>query len=153
MVNKLNEEQKDKILKILKEIRNCSLSTCSNGEPHTTLVQFSITSELKCIILSKNTRKKINNIKNNNNIWLTFDATDSSGMPKVIYIKGKAELEILNQRIFDEFLSYHGEMTRKIYEQLTAGGLEKFTRIFIKPEKVLTAGIFGNVVDTISFIV
>jgi len=48
----MNENQKKKIHKILSGITFCALSTCSNGEPHTTIVQPSITDELDCILLS-----------------------------------------------------------------------------------------------------
>jgi nitroimidazol reductase NimA-like FMN-containing flavoprotein (pyridoxamine 5'-phosphate oxidase superfamily) len=148
---KINDEEKEKIYKILSRITFCSLSTCSNGQPHTTIVQHSITSDLNCIILAKNRRKKISNIKQNNKVWLTFDATGSFKIPKAIYIKGKAELEPLNQESFEEFLSYHGVITKKIYKKLTAEGLEYSTRILIKPEKIITIGIFGKLDDTVSF--
>ena len=110
----MNEKQMNEIRKILSGVTFCALSTCSDGEPHTTMVQPSVTAELNIIILSKNTRKKIKNIKQNNRVWLTFDASGSFKIPKVIYIKGKAELELLNQKTFDEFLSYHGMITKKI---------------------------------------
>lgn len=35
---KINDEEKEKIRKILSGITFCSLSTCSNGQPHTTIV-------------------------------------------------------------------------------------------------------------------
>ena len=147
----MNTEQKNKIWKLLSGITFCALSTCSNGEPHTTMVQPSVTSELNFIILSKNTRKKISNIKQNNHVWLTFDATGALKIPKVVYIKGTAELEPLNQTTFDEFLSYHGFITKKILKKLTAEGLENSTRIIIKPEKIITVGIFGKLEESISF--
>ncbi|MFX0138930.1 MAG: pyridoxamine 5'-phosphate oxidase family protein [Promethearchaeota archaeon] len=153
MLYEMNEEQKRKIWKVLSGINFCALSTCSDGEPHTTMVQPSVTSELNFIILSKDTRKKISNIKQNNHVWLTFDATGLFKIPKVVYIKGKAELEQLNQTTFNEFLSYHGWITKKIYKNLTAEGFEHMRRIYIKPEKIITVGIFGKLEDTISFIV
>lgn len=82
---------------------------------------------------------------------MTFDATSSFKIPKAIYIKGKAELELLTQESFEDFLSYHGMITKKIYKKLTAEGLEHSTRIFIRPEKIITIGIFGKLDDTISF--
>ncbi|MFX1379680.1 MAG: pyridoxamine 5'-phosphate oxidase family protein [Promethearchaeota archaeon] len=151
MEKKIDEEHQEKIRKVLRGITFCALSTCSNGEPHTTIVQPSITTDLTCIILAKNTRKKISNLQQNNKVWLTFDATGSFKIPKAIYIKGKAELSILTQESLDEFLSYHGMVTKKIYKKLTAEGLEKSTRIFIKPDKIITIGIFGKLEDTISF--
>ncbi|MFW9866357.1 MAG: hypothetical protein ACFFEN_09710 [Candidatus Thorarchaeota archaeon] len=51
----MNEDQKRKIHKILTKVTFCALSTCCNGEPQTTLVQPSITTENSIIILSKNT--------------------------------------------------------------------------------------------------
>ncbi|MFW9877101.1 MAG: pyridoxamine 5'-phosphate oxidase family protein [Candidatus Thorarchaeota archaeon] len=147
----MKAEQKKKIWKLLKGIKFCALSTCSNGQPHTTMVQPSITHELDFIILSKNTTKKINNIKQNNRVWLTFDAAGLFKIPKVVYIRGKAELTQLNQYGFEEFLSYHGWLTKKIYNKLTAEGLDPFRRIIIKPEKIITIGVFGKFEDPISF--
>jgi hypothetical protein len=147
----MNEDQKRKIHKILTKVTFCALSTCCNGEPQTTLVQPSITTENNIIILSKNTRKKISNIKQNKQVWLTFDATSLFKIPKVIYIKGKAELEILTRETFEDFLSYHGWITKKIYKKLTAEGLEHSTRIIVKPEKIITSGIFDKLEETISF--
>lgn len=149
----MNEEQKRKIWKLLSGVTFCALSTCSNGEPQTTIVQPSVTPDLKIIILAKNTRKKISNIKQNNRVWLTFDAKGMFKIPKAIYIKGKAELEPLSQNSFEEFLSYHGWVTKKIYKKLTEEGFEHSTRIIIKPEKIITIGIFGKLEDTISFTV
>lgn len=149
----MNEEQKRKIWKLLSGIMFCSLSTCSNGEPQTTIVQPSVTPELSIIILAKNTRKKISNIKQNNRVWLTFDASGIFKIPKAIYIKGKAELEPLNQTGFEDFLSYHGWVTKRIYKKLTAEGFEHSMKIIIKPEKITTIGIFGKLEDIISFTV
>ena len=147
----MNEEEKNKIHKILAGVTFCALSTCSGGEPQTTIVQPSVTSELQIIVIAKNTRKKIRNIKQNNNVWLTFDATSALKIPKAVYVKGKAELETLTQASLDEFLSYHGAITKKIYKKLTADGLEHSVRILIKPEKFITLGIFGKDLEPISF--
>jgi hypothetical protein len=115
------------------------------------MVQASITPNLECIILAKNSRKKIYNIQQNNKVWLTFDATGLFRIPKVIYIKGKAVLEPLTQESFEDFLSYHGIITKLIYRRLTVEGLEDSTKITVKPEKVLTVGIFGKAQDIIFF--
>jgi uncharacterized pyridoxamine 5'-phosphate oxidase family protein len=147
----MNVEQMKKIRKLLKGIKFCALSTCSNGQPQTTMVQPSTTSKFNFIILSKNTTKKISNIKQNNNVWLTFDASGLLKIPKVVYIQGKAELKPLTQSTYEEFLSYHGWLTKKIYNKLTMDGFDSFTRIIIKPEKVITIGVFGKFEDTISF--
>ena len=99
MTDKINEDQKSKLKKVLSGVTFCSISTCSEGVPHTTMVQPSVTSELNVVILAKKTRKKITNIQQNNQVWLTFDATGLLKIPKVVYVKGKAELEPLNQEI------------------------------------------------------
>ena len=151
MTDKLTEVQKRKVKKILSGVTFCALSTCSGGEPHTTLVQPSVTSELDVVILAKNTRKKIANIKQNDRVWLTFDATGLFKIPKAIYVKGKAELGSLNQSTSEEFLSYHGWITKKIYKKLTNEGFEHSTRIIIKPEKIITNGIFDKLENTVSF--
>lgn len=147
----MNSEQKKKLWKLLSGVKFCTLSTCSNGQPHSTMVQPSITSEFNIITLSKNTTKKVSNIKQNNNVWLTFDAAGLFKIPKVVYIQGKAELESLTQSTFEQFLSYHGWLTKKIYNKLAAEGFDSFTRIIIKPKKIITIGIFGKFEDTISF--
>jgi uncharacterized pyridoxamine 5'-phosphate oxidase family protein len=149
----MDEEKKNKINKILAGVTFCALSTCASGEPQTTIVQPSVTSDLHIIVIAKNTRKKIRNIKQNNSVWLTFDATGTFKIPKAIYIKGKAELETLTQAYLDEFLSYHGAITKKIYKKLTAEGLEHSIRIFIKPEKIITLGIFDKDLEPVSFTV
>lgn len=150
-IKKINETQRKKILKVLRRTTFCALSTSFNDEPHTTIVQPSITSELDIIVLSNKKRKKIRNIQQNNKVWLTFDAAGILKIPKVIYIKGKAELETLNQETFESFLSYHGWITKKIYKKLTAEGLDNSMRIVIKPEEILTIGIFDKLENTISF--
>ncbi len=66
-------------------------------------------------------------------------------------MKGKAELGPLNQENFEEFLSYHGWITKKIYKKLTAEGFEQSTRIIIKPEKIITIGIFDKLDNAVSF--
>ncbi|MFX1288445.1 MAG: pyridoxamine 5'-phosphate oxidase family protein [Promethearchaeota archaeon] len=148
----MNEDQKNTLKKVLTGVTFCSLSTCSEGDPHTTMVQPSVTSELSVIILAKKTRKKIANIQQNSRVWLTFDATGLFKIPKVVYMKGIAKLEPLTQDSFDDFLSYHGWITKKILKKLTSEGLDKSTRIIVKPEKIITNGIFGKLDDTISFI-
>ncbi|NHJ21847.1 MAG: pyridoxamine 5'-phosphate oxidase family protein [Candidatus Lokiarchaeota archaeon] len=152
MDERLNEDQKRKLKKVLSGVTFCSLSTCHEGDPHTTMVQPSVTSELDVIILAKKTRKKIANIKQNNRIWLTFDASGFFKIPKVVYMKGVAKLEPLTQESFDEFLSYHGWITKKILKKLTSEGLHTSTRIIVKPDKIITYGVFGKIEDTVSFI-
>lgn len=61
----MDGEPKHHIWKVLSDVSFCSLSTCSDGEPHTTIVQAAVTSELDIIILTKKTMKKIDNIKKN----------------------------------------------------------------------------------------
>ena len=147
----MNKVQMRKIRKVLSRVTFCAISTCSGGEPHTTIVQPSITSELDVIILTKKTRKKIANIKQNDRVWLTFDATGFFKIPKAIYIKGKAELDSLNEEKFEEFLSYHGWITKKILTKLTEEGFEQSNRIIIKPEKIITFGVFGKLDNAVSF--
>lgn len=151
ILKKMNEEERKKIHKTLSGVTFCAFSTCSNSEPHTTIVQPSVTSDLTVIILAKKTRKKIKNIKQNSHVWLTFDATGLLKIPKVIYIKGKADLKPLDQQSLDDFLSYHGWVTKKIYKKLTSEGLEHSVRIIVKPEKIFTSGIFAKLEETISF--
>ncbi|MHA2394911.1 MAG: pyridoxamine 5'-phosphate oxidase family protein [Promethearchaeota archaeon] len=143
--------QKKTLWKVLSGVTFCALSTCSDGEPHTTIVQPTVTSELDIIILAKKTTKKIDNIKKNDRVWLTFDAAGFFKIPKAIYVKGRAELDSLNQENFEEFLSYHGWITKKIYKKLTAEGFEESIRIIIKPEKIITIGIFDKLDNAISF--
>ena len=147
----MDEDQKKKIRKVTSGVTFCMLSTCSEGEPHTTIVQHTVTPELDIIIITKKTRKKISNIKQNDRVWLTFDATGLFKIPKAIYVKGKAELSPLNQENFEEFLSYHGWITKKIYKKLTAEGFELSTRVVIKPEKIITIGIFDKLDNAVSF--
>ena len=151
MSEKMDEAQKERVRKVISGIMFCTLSTCSEGEPHTTIVQHTLTSEFDIIIIAKKTRKKISNIKQNDRVWLTFDATGSFKIPKAIYVEGKAKLSTLNQENFDEFLSYHEMITKKIYKKLTAEGFEHSTRIVIKPEKIITIGIFDKLDNAVSF--
>jgi hypothetical protein len=102
--------------------------------------------------LAKNSRKKIRNIRKNNKVWLTFDATGMFKIPKVIYIEGRAELEPLTQTSFEEFLSYHVMITKMVYKKLIVEGLEGSMRILVKPEKIMTVGIYGKAQDVVSFI-
>ncbi|MFX0064397.1 MAG: pyridoxamine 5'-phosphate oxidase family protein [Candidatus Hermodarchaeota archaeon] len=148
----MNKHQKEKIWKLLKSITYCSLSTCFNGVPHTTVVQPAITPDWKFIILAKNTRTKVRNLKHNNRVWLTFDATSMFKIPRVVYVKGEAKLDSLNQRSFEEFVSYHGWITKKIIRRLASGKLEQSTRIIVIPEKFITVGLFAHPEETVSFI-
>ena len=83
---------------------------------------------------------------------LTFDATGLFKIPKVVYMKGTAKLEPLTQDSFEDFLSYHGWITKKILKKLTSEGLDNSTRIIVKPEKIITNGIFGKLEDSVSFV-
>lgn len=152
MDERMNEDQKRKLKKVLSGVTFCSLSTCLEGDPHTTMVQPSVTSELDVIILAKKTRRKIANIQQNNRVWLTFDAAGFFKIPKVVYIKGVAKLEPLTQDSFDDFLSYHGWITKKILKKLTSEGFDTSTRIVVKPEKIISYGVFGKFEDSVSFI-
>lgn len=147
----MDGDQKNHLKKLLSGVTFCALSTCSNGEPHTTIVQPSVTSELDIIILAKKNTKKIDNIKKNDRVWLTFDAAGLFKIPKAIYVKGRAKLDSLNQENFEEFLTYHGWITKKIYKKLTAEGFEESIRIIIKPERIITIGIFDKLDNAISF--
>jgi hypothetical protein len=147
----ITQEQKDKLWKLLSSVTYCSISTCSDGQPHTTMVQPAITSDWKIIILSGFSKKKVMNLKLNSKTWLTFDLTGMMKIPKVIYIEGKAEIEQLNQELFDEFLSYHGLMTKKIMQKLTSEGFSDSVQIKVIPTKIITLGIFGKSQDPISF--
>lgn len=147
----MNKHQKAKVWKLLKSTIFCSLSTCFNGAPHTTMVQPAITPNWKFIILAKNTRLKVRNLKHNNRVWLTFDATGLFKIPKVVYIKGRAELDSLNQRSFEEFVSYHRWIAKKIIKRLASGKLEQSTRIIVIPEKIITVGLFANPEETVTF--
>jgi hypothetical protein len=147
----ITQEQKDKLWKLLSSITYCSISTCSDGQPHTTMVQPAIKSNWEIIILSGFSKKKVMNLKMNNKTWLTFDLTGMMKIPKVIYIQGRAEIEQLNQELFDEFLSFHGFMTKKILHKLTAEGFSDSAQIKVIPEKIITVGIFGKSQEPVSF--
>ncbi len=84
MIEKINEDHKKKIRNVISGVTFCMLSTCSEGEPHTTIVQHTVTSELDIIIIEKKKTKKISNIKQNDRVWLTFDATGLLKIPKAI---------------------------------------------------------------------
>lgn len=150
-MTELNKKQKAKVMKILKKISYCSLSTYSADQPHTTIVQPAVTPDWKILILSKIIRKKVSNIRQNNNVWLTFDAAGMFKIPKAVYIDGTAELESLTQDDFDEFLSYHGWVTKKILSKIASEGFDKSTKITFSPEKIITEGIFAKPDNPITF--
>jgi hypothetical protein len=147
----ITQEQKDKLWKLLSSVTYCSISTCSDGQPHSTMVQPAITPDWKIIILSGFSKKKVMNLKLNNKTWLTFDLTGMMKIPKVVYIQGTAQVDQVNQEIFDEFLSYHGLMTKKILTKLQSDDFSDSARITVIPEKAITIGVFGKSQEPISF--
>jgi hypothetical protein len=147
----ISDEQKEKIWKLLDSVTYCSISTCSDGQPHNTMVQPAITPDREIIILSGFSKKKVMNLKLNPKTWLTFDLTGMMKIPKVIYIKGMAKVDQVNQKIFDEFLSYHGLMTKKILTKLQSDDFSDSAKITVIPEKILTVGIFGKSQECISY--
>jgi len=151
-MNYMDENQKEKVWKLLKSTTYCSISTCSNGQPHSTMAQPSITPKWEFIILSKTATKKVKNLQNNNQVWITIDYTGLIKRPKVIYLKGTAELEQLNEKTFNEFLSYHGWITKKILKKLTKE-FSNSTRIKVIPNKIITIGIFDKPEKIVSFLI
>ena len=147
----ITQEQKDKLWKLLSSVTYCSISTCSDGQPHTTTVQPAITPDWNIIILSGFSKMKVMNLKLNNKTWLTFDLTGMMKIPKVVYIQGTAQVDQVNQEIFDEFLSYHGLMTKNILTKLQSDDFSDSARITVIPEKIITLGVFGKSQEPISF--
>lgn len=53
---------------------------------------------------------------------------------------------------FNEVLSYHGWVTRRIFRSLAKDGLENSVLIEVTPTKFITIGIFGKMNEQHSFL-
>jgi hypothetical protein len=79
------------------------------------------------------------------------DRTSLFKIPRCIYIKGTARVETLTEKRFEEVLSCHGWLTRRIFRRLAKDGLENSSLIEVEPEKFITFGLFGKMNEQQSF--
>jgi len=147
----MTEKETKKMRKALKSVYFYALSTSLNDFPQATMVQPALTEDWRLLVLSDKRTKKVRNIQENDKVWLIADKTGIFKIPKAIYIKGTANLIQLTKEKFNEVLSYHGIVTRKIFRSLVKNGFDDSVIIEVIPTKFITLGIFSKSNEQISF--
>jgi nitroimidazol reductase NimA-like FMN-containing flavoprotein (pyridoxamine 5'-phosphate oxidase superfamily) len=150
-LRQLTQKEQKKLKKILKSVYFYSISTCSDNIPQSTMVQPALTENWKFLILSDKSTKKVRNIQQNDKVWLIADKTGMFKIPRSVYIKGTAKIFQATEENFNEVLSYHGWVTRRIFRSLAKDGIDNSVLLEVTPQKFITIGIFGKMNEQHSF--
>ncbi|MHA2224666.1 MAG: pyridoxamine 5'-phosphate oxidase family protein [Candidatus Hodarchaeales archaeon] len=147
----LTQKQVKKLRKLLASSYFIALSTSYNDIPQATMVQLALTKDWKILVIADSATKKARNIRENKNVWLIADKTRFFRIPRAIYIKGTAQVYPVTEENYQEFLSYHSWVTKRILNRLAKNRLNSAVMIEITPTKFITFGIFGKMTEQSSF--